>query len=152
MNRTHTKEYVTLTSAELPNVFASQPWVNDKDMSRAYQYNSGHSHYKSQEHPTLYRFNNQAVTAVLIGDGHHRVADAFIRHLPIRLEVDVDFGEIDPRLLTNPGLAAQRFAKYGIEGIWPFATFMEKFMAKQTPLSAGYWSLHPTNLLQNLKR
>lgn len=111
-------------------LFASQEWVNPKKIELARRYNDGENMKPKLEFPLIYTFELNGQECGLVGDGHHRAADALIRGKELRLEIGGNLGSVAGDLVQNPTVFAQRFASYGFDGIFPFGKYIE-FYRKQ---------------------
>ncbi len=115
-------------------LFASQNWVLKPKIPIARSSNMG-TYDRHLPMPLVYPFMRDTKMCFLIGDGHHRAADALLHGLALRAEQDDYLGMIPDEILTNPRLAERKFAKYGITGIWPFAEYLKSFEAELKKLS-----------------
>lgn len=110
-------------------LYASQIWIKPGDITPAYQYVKGKDTYGKGHEPTVYSFTNKEGEACfLVGDSHHRTAVGLIEGKPITAFIEAELGMIPDKILKDPHLAMQRFAVLGIDGIWPFKDFVQKFV------------------------
>lgn len=112
-------------------LYATQPWATEPEKRRAINFLAGNNRlYSAKEGPMGYRFRDrEGRECILIGDGHHRTGESIVEGKGIGVEIDADLGVLTPEILVNPHLAAQKLAVLGLEGIWPFQTFMDEFTA-----------------------
>lgn len=118
-------------------LFASQTWINKGDMRKAYEYVKGNDTYGEKQKPLIYEFTDaEGRVCYLVGDSQHRTAVGLLEGKPITATVDQNLGVVEEELMGNPNLAAQRYAILGIDGIWPFKVFMEKFVEAKINMGA----------------
>ncbi len=117
-------------------VWASQKWADTGDVKRAMQATAGEevSYTKSDEALAYSFHDSEGRENILIGNGHHRTAAGIVEGSPYKLQIDGNLGVLSQEILENPNLAMQKLAVLGIEGVWPFKTFMVEFVKKKTDL------------------
>ena len=122
-------ERITVSQVEMRQnrLYASQTWVLPHKTILARDYNSGVVSMPRLLFPQAYSFNQQGKDCFLIGDGHHRTADALLRGLSLDLDLVGDLGNVSDLLTNLPDKFAIRFATYGFEGIWPFRHYIGKY-------------------------
>jgi len=98
-------------------VYASQDWVYGKP---------------SRGLPSVYPFYHKGERKYLIGDGHKRIADSILNNDQILCKLDTNLGEVDSETLRTPLKAQIKYARYGIEGFFPFKKFIKKFKKQAT--------------------
>lgn len=112
-------------------LYASQDWAKRADVEKARAFTQGIiPDYKSPDRSEAYTFHVEAdqEIRVLIGNGHHRTAEGLLEGRPYGLEVGAYLGVLSQELLDNPQLAMQKLAVLGIQGVFPFKKFMQKFI------------------------
>jgi hypothetical protein len=116
--RERNKPKVKITSQVLKDgrLYASQDWVCG---------------VASRRDPSVYPFTMAGRDCFLVGDGHKRIAKSLLEGSPIECDLDVPLGEIDEQIFRDSNYAAQKFAKFGIEGIFPFSQFISNFQKSQ---------------------
>ncbi len=117
-------------------VWASQKWADTGDVRRAMQATVGtHVVYARSDEALAYSFSDsEGRENILVGNGHHRTAAGIVENTPFEIQIDGDLGVLPQEILENPTLAMQKLAVLGIEGVWPFKTFMVEFVKKKTDL------------------
>lgn len=113
------------------DLYATQDWVRDSDIVRAARFNEGHQTPDYPRFPMVYWATLNGRIIFIVGDGHHRIADAIINGVPIRAEVDVELPEMSMERLTTPRLAQIKYAKFGLYGIWPFSNFLQRYIERR---------------------
>jgi hypothetical protein len=108
-------------------LYASQDWIKPWKIIKAQQYNTGDTAIYHNPIPLVYLAKVDGRIIFVVGDGHHRTADAIINGLPIVAELDNETFNLTEEDLGNPLKAQIKCAKYGIEGIWPFSDFIDAF-------------------------
>lgn len=130
---------VTATMFLEGRLYASQNWAKASGVKRAKDFVSGMANiYKPSEPVVAYAFQDEeGRECILMGDGHHRVGESLIEGKKIEAEIDAKLGILGKDLLEDPKKAAQAFGVIGIEGIWPFKTFMSRFTDARIDLNSG---------------
>lgn len=120
-------------------LFASQDWVKKGDIKKATNYVRGVADtYGQNQKPLVYKFTTEnGRDCFLVGDSHHRVGIGLLEGIPVTAEIDADLGVVSDELLNDPRSAARKFAVLGIDGIWPYQTFLKKLIEAKTQLEAS---------------
>lgn len=110
-------------------LYSSQIWATKDEAKRAKKLIAYGENTYGNPNPIVYTFQDEeGRDCILVGDGHHRVGYAIVEGIPLTAEVDAKLGVIEQEMLQNPKKTAQRFAVLGIEGIYPFKSFMNSFI------------------------
>ncbi len=106
-----------LESFKMGNLYASQDWVNG---------------IPGREEPVVYSVPIGSRMVYIVGDGHKRIASSILGDKPMGVRVDLEVKPQEERILKDPDYAAQKLAYLGIEGMWPFSGFIQKYVTNQS--------------------
>lgn len=109
-------------------LYASQMWIDIKKVEKSKRYVIGDAGKLGL--PLLYLLYVENQPKLLVGDGHHRTAEALLSNIKLLCEIDEYLGNVDLDIVNNKRKAEIRFARYGIQGIWPFTEFVDAYKNK----------------------
>lgn len=117
------------------DLYASQMWIREGDILKAAKFNEGHLIKSYPRFPLVYwaKLNDRVV--FIVGDGHHRIADALISGVPIMAEIDLELKDLTEELIKDPRSAEIKYGVYGLFGIWRYQEFLNLYKEKLTELS-----------------
>lgn len=117
------------------DLYASQMWIKEEDISKASRFNEGHVVRSYPRFPLVYWANLNNRIIFIVGDGHHRIADALVSGVPIMAEIDLELKDLTQDLIDNQRKAEIKYGVYGLFGIWRFEEFLNLYKEKIKELS-----------------